>query len=147
MPYISLHSFLHVSMKKKNYPQGVIPVKVGLADFNRYINLYLSRGRRGPKTKISRHRIFNYILFALHTGCQWRQLPIYRNEITWSAIYQHHIRWSKDGSYQNLFESGIQQLLLANKLDLSVLHGDGSNTVAKKGAKVLDIPATNTRKG
>lgn len=133
-------------MKRGNYPQGALPVKVGRADFNRYIEPYLSRGRRGPKTKVSRHKIFNYILFVLHTGCQWNRLPTFRHEISWSAVYQHHIRWCKDGSYQNLFESGVQQLLLANKLDLSVLHGDGSNTVAKKGAKILVTLGTNTRK-
>lgn len=133
-------------MKKENFPPGVLPVKVGLADFNQYINRYLSRGKRGPKTKISRHKIFNYILFALHTGIQWNRLPIYRHEISWSAVYQHHARWSKDGSYQNLFESGIQELLLQNKLDLSILHGDGSNTVAKKGAKESDTLDTNIKR-
>jgi transposase len=133
-------------MKKENYPHGALPVKVGRADFNRYINRYLSRGRRGPKTKISRHKIFNYILFVLHTGCQWNRLPTFRHEISWSAVYQHHIRWCKDGSYQNLFERGVQELLLRNKLDLSVLHGDGSNTVAKKGVRELGIPATNIKK-
>ena len=133
-------------MKKGNYPQGALPVKVGLADFNKYINPYLSRGRRGPATKISRHKIFNYILFVLHTGCQWNRLPTSRNEISWSAVYQHHVRWCKDGSYQNLFESGIQELLLRNKLDLSILHGDGSNTIAKKGVMESATPDTNIRK-
>lgn len=133
-------------MKKKIYPQGVLPVKVGLADFNKYIDPYLSRGSRGPNTKISRHKIFNYILFVLHTGCQWNRLPTFRHEISWSAVYQHHIRWSKDGSYQNLFESGVEELGRKNKLDLSILHGDGSNTVAKKGAPTSATLDTNTRK-
>lgn len=122
-------------MNKESYPQGALLVKVGLADFNKYISPCLSRGKRGPKTKISRHKIFNYILFVLHTGCQWNRLPTFRHEISWSAVYQHHARWCQDGSYQNLFESGVQELLFHNQLDLSVLHGDGSNTVAKKGAK------------
>ena len=133
-------------MKKENYPQGVLPVKVGLADFNKYIDPYLSRGLRGPKTKISRHKMFNYILFVLHTGCQWNRLLTFRHEISWSAVYQHHARWSKDGSYKNLFETSVATLFEKNKLDISVLHGDGSNTVAKKGAMVLDTPDTNTRK-
>jgi transposase len=133
-------------MNNEKYPQGALPVKVGLADFNRYIDRYLSRGKRGPKTKISRHKIFNYILYVLHTGCQWNRLPTYRHEISWSAVYQHHIRWCKDGSYQNLFESGVQELLLQKKLDLSILHGDGSNTIAKKGARALATPDTNTRR-
>ncbi len=133
-------------MKKENCPQGALPVKVGLADFNTYINRSLSRGRRGPKTKISRHKIFNYILYVLHTGCQWNRLPTFRHEISWSAVYQHHVRWSKDGSYQNLFETGVQELFRRNKLDLSVLHGDGSNTIAKKGVTGLATQDTNIRK-
>jgi len=32
------------------------------------------------------------------------------------------------------------------KLDLTVLHGDGSNTVAKKGARKSAIPVINTKK-
>ena len=133
-------------MKKENYPQAGLPVKVGRADFSKYIDRYLSRGKRGSRTKISRHKIFNYILFVLHTGCQWNRLPTFRHEISWSAVYQHHIRWSKDGSYRNLFESGLQELLSRNKLDLSILHGDGSNTVAKKGVAELATQDTNIRK-
>src|SRR3990167_2211832 len=130
-------------MKKEGYPQGVLPVKIGRADFNKYIDPYLSRGRRVPTNKVSRYKIFNYILFVLHTGIQWDRLPTFRHELSWSGVYYHHSRWSKDGSYKNLFESGIQELLLRNKLDLSVIHGDGSNTVAKKGAKELATPDTS----
>lgn len=116
----------HAKVKK-------LPIQVGLADFNRYIRPYLSRARRGPRGKLSLYKIFNYILYVLHTGVQWNQLPIHRNEIHWTNVYKWHYRWSKDGSYKNLFERSVRQLLLDHKLDLSVLHGDGSNTVAKKG--------------
>ena len=63
------------------------------------------------------------------------------------VVHKWHLKWSRDGSYRNLFESGIQQLLLANKLDLSVLHGDGSNTTAKKGVPELATRDTSIRKG
>jgi hypothetical protein len=39
-----------------------LPVKVGRADFNKYIAPYLSKPKRGPKPKISLCKIFNYIL-------------------------------------------------------------------------------------
>jgi len=133
-------------MAASTYPHGSLPIKVSRRDFSRYINPYLSRGKRGPKTKISRHKIFNYILYVLHTGMQWNELRPLRNEIHWSNVYRWHNRWSKDGSYRNLFETGIERLRLTNKLDLSVLHGDGSNTIAKKGVTESAIPATNTRK-
>jgi len=111
-----------------------LPIKVSQKDFNKYISPYLSKGKRGPNPKISYYKIFNYILYVLHTGCQWEKLPIRNKEIHWSAIYSRHNRWSKDGSYENLFMNSIAVLKDNGKLDLSILHGDGSNTVAKKGA-------------
>jgi hypothetical protein len=120
--------------KRTNNPCQ-LPTTIGLADFNKFLNPYLSRGHRGPKTKISRHRIFNYILYVLHTGIQWDELKTYKNEIHWSNVYRWHNKWSKDGSYENLFLNSISLLNKAGKLDLSILHGDGSNTVAKKGGK------------
>ncbi|MFH1620632.1 MAG: transposase [Patescibacteria group bacterium] len=135
-------------MDKQRYHRRVkkLPVQVGIADFNRYILPHLSRARRGPKGKLSRYQIFNYILYVLHTGVQWNRLPIQRNQIHWSNVYKWHLRWSKDGSYKNLFEGSVKRLLLDHKLDLSILHGDGSNTVAKKGDVTSDIQGTNTRK-
>lgn len=122
------------------YPQAkfrfnTLPKKVGRKDFNQYIAPHLSRGTRGPKTKISKYKIFNYILYVLHTGCQWNQLKTYKNEIHWSNVYRWHNRWSKDGSYENLFLASVINLNEAGKLDLSILHGDGSNTVAKREVK------------
>ena len=119
---------------------------MGQKDFNKYILPHLTKGTRGPDTKISKYKIFNYILYVLHTGIQWDELKPYKNEIHWSNIYRWHNRWSKDGSYESLFVSSVQELHDAGKLDLSVLHGDGSNTVAKKGARAWDIRGTNTKK-
>jgi transposase len=132
-------------MATSNYPHGKLPVKISRKNFNTYIDPYLSKSIYGPPCKISRYKIFNYILFVLHTGIQWRQLPVYRHEIHWSNVYRWHNKWSKDGSYRNLFETGVQRLFLAGKLDLSVLHGDGSNTITKKGALASATLGTNTR--
>jgi len=131
-------------MKTGNYPQGRkkqlrynhLPKKVSRKEFNRYVLPHLSKGKRGPAPKISYYKIFNYILYVLHTGIQWRQLHIYKHELHWSKVYKYHNRWSKDGSYQHLFLSSVMELHDQGRLDLSILHGDGSNTVAKKGARV-----------
>ena len=137
-------------MKKTSYPHKVnerkLPIKLTRKHFNKYVDKLLSRGKRGPKPKLSRCKIFNYILYVLHTGMQWDQLRTRRNELHWSNIYKWHVKWSKDDSYRNLFESGVQELMLFNKLDLSILHGDGSNTIAKKGAKELGTLDTNIKK-
>jgi transposase len=133
-----IHTFLHIYMNNQGgYEERgkKLPVKIGLAHFNKYVRPCLSRAHRGPKAKLSRYEVFNYILYVLHTGIQWNRLQVKRNKAHWSQVYKWHLRWSKDGSYKNLFETSVGTLLDEGLLDLSLLHGDGSNTVAKKGAK------------
>ena len=77
---------------------------------------------------------------------QWDELVTYRNEISWQNVYHYHNRWSKDGSYRKLFENSVITLDALGKLDLTILHGDGSNVVAKKGEKKLDTPDINIKK-
>lgn len=121
-----------------------LPIKVSRRDFNRYIKPRLSVGSRGPATKISTYKIFNHMLLVLHTGMQWYWLDTGRDRVHWSNIYRHHNRWSKDGSYERLFTASVTWLNAQGLLDLFVLHGDGSNAVAKKGALVLATLATST---
>ena len=123
-----------------------LPIRVSRKEFNQYIAPHLRKPIKGPKPKISTYKIFNYILYVLHTGIQWDQLITYRNELHWSNVYKWHNRWSKDGSYESLFIGSIIDLSDDNKLDLTILHGDGSNTVAKKGDKKSVIQAINIRK-
>src|SRR4029450_13050768 len=120
--------------------------KVSRKDFNRYIDPHLKRPKTGPKPKLSLYKIFNYILYVLHTGMQWDQLKTKRNELHYTNVYKWHNRWSKDGSYQTLFKASIIQLHQTDQLDTSVLHGDGSNTVVKKGASASAILVISTRK-
>ena len=123
-----------------------IPKQVSRKDFNKYINPHLSKPKKGPKPKISFYKIFNYILYVLHTGVQWRQLKTRRNEIHWSNVYIRHNRWSKDGSYQKLFSASVIHLKDTDQLDISLIHGDGSNTVVKKGVPASVTQDTNTKK-
>jgi hypothetical protein len=85
-------------------------------------------------------------LYVLHTGMQWDQLKTKRNELPYTNVYKWHNRWSKNGSYQALFEAAIIQLHQTEHLDTSVLHGDGSNPVVKKGAQASATPVISTRK-
>jgi len=85
-------------------------------------------------------------LYVLHTGIQWDQLKTNRNELHYTNVYKWHNRWSKDGSYQALFDAAILHLHQTDQLDTSVLYGDGSNTVVKKGAQALAIPVISTGK-
>jgi hypothetical protein len=124
-----------------------IPTEVSRRDFNRYINPHLKSPKTGPKPKLSLYKIFNYILYVLHTGMQWDQLKTKRNELHYTNVYKWHNRWAKDGSYHTLFAASIIELHQTDQRDTSVLHGDGSNTVGKKGALASATLAIRIRKG
>ena len=131
---------------------NVIPVQLSAAEFEQFILPHLSLPQRGPDCKIGYHKAFNYILKVLYTGMQWKELPIEKGpdgkaEIHYTGIYRLFARWADDGSLKKTFIASVQHLSAENKLDLSLLHGDGSNTVAKKGAMESATAATNTRKG
>jgi hypothetical protein len=69
---------------------------------------------------------------------QWKQLPIDKGangkaEIHYAGIFKLLSRWAEDGSLEQAFIAAVQYLADEEKLNLSVLHGDSSNTVAKKG--------------
>lgn len=113
-----------------------LPTRVSRKEFNRFIAPYLSRPVKGRKPKVSLYKIFNYVLHVLSTGCQWRELPIHKNEVSWQVIYKWHNRWSKDGSFLNLLEGTVHALKVGYKLRLQRIHGDATSTVAKKGEAV-----------
>ena len=50
------------------------------------------------------------------------------------------------GSLQQAFIARVAHLSEEKTLDLRVLHGDGTNTVAQKGAMASGILAPNTRR-
>src|SRR6202043_1635593 len=54
--------------------------KLSKAQREQFILPHLSKGSRGPATTLSFHAIFNYILCALYLGCQWKNLPIEKDQ-------------------------------------------------------------------
>ena len=126
-----------------------IPTKVTKEQFHAYIEPHLSKAKRGYVSKQPLWNIFNYVLYKLHTGCQWEELPIERDAagnpvMSWQVPRYHFYKWSRDGSLQRLFEAGI--LLIKDELDLSAINVDGSHTGAKKGAKVSLTSAGRERR-
>jgi len=55
---------------------STIPTSVTEKQFETYIRPCLNTAKRGYESKIPLYKIFNYILYRLHTGCQWERLPI-----------------------------------------------------------------------
>jgi transposase len=128
-----------------------IPVQLSEPEFTAFILPHLSMPKRGPKCKLGYYRVFNLILWVLYTGMQWKCLPIPHDTqgkpaIHYTTVYKGFARWADDGSLWQAFVASVRHLAAEKQLDLSVLHGDGTNTVAKKGAMVLASRGTNTRR-
>jgi transposase len=129
-----------------------IPTKLSLAQFEQFVLPHLRGGRRGPPPTLSLHKIFNYILQLLYMGCQWKILPIERNakglpEIHYTRIYRAMRRWLANGSIDRIFAGSVHKLHQDQRLDLTVIHGDGTTTAAKKGGDNLGYSGHKHLKG
>jgi transposase len=129
-----------------------IPVQLSEPEFEAFILPHLSMPKRGPKCKLGYHRVFHLILWLLYTGMQWKGLPVPQDTtgkpaIHYTTVYKVFAKWADDGSLWRAFVASVAHLSAETHLDLRVLHGDGTNTVAKKGAMALATRATSTRKG
>src|SRR6058998_3141072 len=128
-----------------------IPVQLSETEFTAFILPHLSMPKRGPKCKLGYYRVFNLILWVLYTGMQWKSLPIPHDPqgkpaIHYTTVYKVFATWADDGSLWQAFVARVRHLAVEQQLALSVLHGDGTNTVAKKGARALASRGTNTRR-
>ena len=137
--------------KQEKPAYNVIPVQLSEPEFKQFILPHLSLPKRGPQCKIGYYKPFNYILKVLYTGMQWKVLPLApgpdgKAELHYTGIFKLFANWADDGSLEKAFIASVKHLADENKLDLSLLHGDGSNTVAKKGATASATAATNIRR-
>ena len=128
-----------------------IPVQLSETEFEAFILPHLSMPKRGPKCKLGSHRVFNLILGVLYTSMPWQCWPIPHDTqgkpaIHYTTIYKVFAKWADDGSLWQAFVASVRHLAAEKYLDLRVLHGDGTNTVAKKGAMASGSRATSTRK-
>ena len=129
-----------------------IPVQLSETEFSAFILPHLSMPKRGPKCKLGYYRVFNLILWVLYTGMQWKCLPVPQDAqgkpaIHYTTVYKVCAKWADDGSLWRAFVASVRHLAAEKQLDTSVLHGDGTNTVAKKGAMGLATRVTNIRRG
>lgn len=117
-----------------------IPTKLTPDQFAHYVEPYLSKAKRGFVSTIPLSKIFNYILYVLHTGCQWPELPIApdptepgKPELSYHAVYHHFRKWSKDGSLEQVWKHGL--VAIKDTVDVSEVTLDGTHTLAKKGGE------------
>ena len=136
----------------KNSSNPAIPVELTEAQFNTHFAEHIKPGKRGPKIKIPLWKVFNYILFLLHTNCPWHKIPIQKDafgnpEISQIQVFKHAHRWAKLGFFSVSLIASVKLLLENNLLDTDILHGDGTSTVAKKGGDNLGRNGHKHHKG
>jgi transposase len=129
-----------------------IPVQLSETEFTEFILPHLSMPKRGPGSKLGYHHVFNLILWVLYTGMQWKCLPVPKapdgtDAIHYTTVYKVFARWSDDASLEHAFVASLAHLSVHNHLDLSILHGDGTNTVAKKGGDGIGYSGHKHQKG
>jgi transposase len=129
-----------------------MPVQLSAMEFDACILPHLSMPKRGPKCTLGYYRVFHLILWVLYTGMQWKSLPVPQDPtgkpaIHYTNVYRAFAKWATDGSLEQAFLASVTHLAAEKHLDLRVLHGDGTNTVAKKGVMASATRATSTRRG
>jgi hypothetical protein len=129
-----------------------IPTELSLERFREFVLPHLSVGSRRPDTKLSPHALFKYILKRLYLGFQWKELPIGkdadgRQEIHYTRVWRAFRRWEADGCFDAIFEGTVLTLPRADLLDVSMIHGDGTTTAAKKGGDNIGFSVHKKVKG
>ena len=127
-----------------------IPVQLSAPEFHECILPHLSRPKRGPPCTLGYHGVFHLILWVRYTGRQWKCWPVPKDTHGHPAshdttVYKVFATWVDEGSLWQALMASVAHLAAEKHLDLSVLHGDGTNTVAKKGGMALATRATSTR--
>ena len=128
-----------------------LPVQLSELEFTALIFPHLSMPKRGPQGTLGSYRVFTLILWGRYTGMQWKCLPVPTDStgkpaMHYTTVYRVFAPWADDGSLWQALSASVRHLAATQSLDTSVLHGDGTNTVAKKGGMALGIRGTNTRR-
>jgi hypothetical protein len=128
-----------------------IPGQLSAPEFTALLLPPLSMPKRGPKCKLGYHRVFNLLCWVLYPGMPWKGLPLPTDThgkaiIHSTTVYTVFATGAEAGALWQAVVARVRPLAAAPHLDTSVLHGDGSHTVATKGAMASGPRATTTRR-
>ena len=100
---------------------------------------YLSKGKRGFRSKVPMFQVVKAIFYRLKTGCQWRELPLKQfmddASVSWQSVYYHFNKWCRDGSWRSVWVAVLRNY--RSHLGLSSVQLDGSHTIAKRGGQAV----------
>jgi len=139
-------------MSAKKTATTPIAVQLSEAEFTAFILPYLSMPRRGPTCKRGYPCVLNLILRVLDTGMQGTCLPVPKasdgtEALHYTTLYNVFARCSDHGSLEHAFVASVSPLSNPNHLDLRIVPGDGTNTVAKQGGDGIGYSGHNPHKG
>jgi transposase len=118
------HSFKKIHVKQKYNKKEICP--------------HLKFGNSQHNAKVKCYQVVEAILYRLKTGCQWRLLPIkqfFRAKYNWQSVYYHFQKWSKDGSWENIWRFLLSKY--KHLLDMSSIQLDGTHTPTKRGGEAV----------
>lgn len=91
----------------------------------------LPRSGRGGQWRDHR-QVLNGILWILHTGAPWRDLPARYGP--WQTAYDRFNRWRRDGTWDRLADALLAALAAARRLDWDVACLDSTTIRASRAA-------------
>lgn len=98
----------------------------------------MSYGNNWQNTKLDQVGVIQAILYRLKTGCQWRELPMkqfFKKAYKWNSVYYHFQKWSKDGSWEEVWQILLEKH--QDLLDMSSIQLDGTHTPVKRGGQAV----------
>ena len=109
-------------------------------EFNKFVLPFLPLKTGGTNVKVPLWKIYNYIAKVLRTGMQWGELQEFidkdttgKSEIHYTTVFKRFSLWAARRVFDKSHQAIVAAAYEAGQLDLSVLNGDGTNTIAKKG--------------
>jgi hypothetical protein len=116
-----------------------MPVQLSTPAFEVCIFPHLAMPQRGLKCTLGFYRVFHLIVWGLSTGRQWQCLAVPKEARGNPAIHDTtvHTVFTKraaDGSLWQACIARVAHRAAAKHRDTSVLHGDGTNTVCRRGS-------------
>ena len=89
-------------------------------------------GKRGGRRWRDHRQVLNGILWVLHTGAQWRELP--ERYGPWKTVYGRFRRWSDEGLFDSVLHTLQLRLDDEGRVDLDLWLIDGTSVRASRSA-------------
>ena len=127
-------------------PQNLRRLPSDLTDAEwEFVRYFLPPHKDRGRPRAYDRRTLNGILYALSTGCRWRDLPPerYGSGVTcWRRLRV----WQRDGTWERIAVNLLRELDRKGKLRLRSSYLDASIREAKRGMRKVVGTRRNTRK-